>query len=553
MKTKKIIGAVAAIVMSAMFAAGLAACDGGNGNGGGNVDLTEESWAAAFELGTQYSLKEVIEDEDIGGMSVNVDVDGDKTYIDISADNAFHNRVYVEKDGEKLYLYSTTYEYWIKAETTPELVELMGYDDIVDDMLTTFPFGKFEKGTNAGEYVSKEDYVIQSPDGEGGTVETTVSDATLKFANGRIVSTVYKIEGQSCEVTFEYGKTVTLPEVLEGEQVTQEEWTSALAMTSTNYRMNTSMLGVTVAQFKQDGMKKQFSTVTEELDGAMQDYYTSKEGDAYFQYFHYYGHWMKQATDYSNDEEYAGYNGFTAMEIYLGEYNFKDFTYDETAKAYTLFGEGTSVTAIFKDKKLVWANMAQGFMPYTVEIVYGDAEVTLPTVPEGEQVSDAEWTAAMALNYDNIEIYTDAYNIGLATYRKEGTTIYQKLERGETVEEEVYLTIEGGKYYRFEVVEGVWTKTEIEKADYDEYIPTHVLSPMDKANFTWNAESASYMGTSGNDNYLVQFVDKKLYVASCEEKRDMFFSYGTVKLTVPEEGSPANGEGGFIGGNIEIG
>lgn len=542
MEKKKIIGAITAIAMAATFAAGLAACNSGNGGGSGsNGDMTEESWAAAFELGTQYSLKEVIADEDIGETSVSADVDGDKIYLEISA-SVVDYKMYVETVGEKKYVYSTTYEYWMKSEMPSEADTLKELDDIVDNLTTTFPFDKFEKGTNAGEYVSKEDYVIQAPDGEGGTEEVTISDATLKFANGRIISTVYKIEGQPCEVTFGYGKTVTLPEVLEGEQVTQAEWTSALAMTSTNYRMNTSLMGVTVSQFKQDGMKKQSSTVTEALDGSMQDYYLSKEGDAYYQYFRYYGRWVKDTTDYSNDEEYAGYNGFTALSMYIDGFNYNDFTYDETMNAYTFFGEGTSVTAIFKDKKLVWANMSQGFMPYTVEIVYGDAEVTLPAVPVGEQVSDAEWSAAMELNCDNIEIYTNAHNVGLATYRKDGNMVYQKLERGDSVEEEVYLTIEGGKYYRFEVVGGVWTKTEIQKADYDEYLPSHVLSAMDKADFTWNAETATYAGTSDRDDYEVRFVDKKLYVASCEA-RDTYFNYGSVKLTLPAEGSSASGGG----------
>lgn len=510
------------------------------------VEMTADKWAAAFTFGDKVSIAQTYKTGDSEQFGA-IKVDGDKSYLHYR-DGEYEQEAYREKVGEKSYLYSKGYEYWTKNEDTSDIFGFEESKEILLEIKYYFPFDKFEKGEENGEYVSKEAYSETFTVGEYDPQTISIKEAKIYFnADGKIVSmehvAIADDREQAISTVFGYNEKLTLPEVLEGEQVTPEECAAALAMTAENYRMGVTTYGLLFLEYLQDGTNKYFN-MENMYSADVKEMYAGKKDGKYYNYIGAHGQWMEIPTEYESDEQFAQYNGFMLLGVNLSEYSLDSFTYDENAKTYTYTDEDTTIVAMFKDKKLVWANMTSEYEgSFTIDLVYGDAQVTLPTVSAGEQVTDEEWAAAQAMDYDNVEIYV-SFGLGEMTFKKVGSTFYRQTNAmGYTVEE--YATAEDGKYYSYEVKDGVWVKTEIEKSKYDSEHPSNAVSGFDKEDFTWDEDSETYVFTDGDDTYRIKFVDKKFNFISMGFQ-SVYFSYGTAELTVPEEGSAASGGGVIV-------
>ncbi|MDE6690505.1 MAG: Ig-like domain-containing protein [Clostridia bacterium] len=509
------------------------------------VEMTEEKWAAAFEFGDTISIEQTYKSGEKQQFGI-IKVDGEKSYLHYR-DGEYEQEAYRETVGEKNYLYSKGYEYWTKAEDVSDNFGFEESKEVLIEIKNYFPFDKFEKGEENGEYVSKEAYTVTLTEGYSEPQTINVKEAKLYFnADGKIVSiehvVSYDEREQATSSVFGYNEKLTLPEVLEGERVTPAEWTAALAMTDTNYRMGVTSYGSLNLEYLQNGTDKSIALASWGSDGYyMEQMYYTKENGKFYEFESAGGHWMKSEVPDLTDESYATLTGFEFIGVDLGAYSFGAFTYDENAKTYTYSGEEATVVAMFKNKKLVWANMiseAEG--SHTIDIVYGDAQVILPTVAAGEQVTDEEWAAAKAMDFDNVEISVN-FGMGELTVKKVGDTLCQEVYvLG--MKTQTYATVEGGKYYSYEVKKGVWTKTEIQKSDYDKAHPAYTLSAFNKSDFTWNEVSETYKGSVQDSEVEIKFVDKK-FDAIISDGQTMYFSYGTATLTLPEEGSAATGGG----------
>lgn len=522
------------------------------------AEMTAESWEQALTFSGKVGFEQNVR---ANGREYNVVIkaDGNKFYS--KADNY---EAYVEMNGDTGTMYTRGYAYWTKEEVTAEDMEVETALSALDQLKTLFPFDKFEEGEANGEYVSKDKYTVKTTVMEQES-SVTVKEAKLVFSGGKLISTEYSIsqtipqEGtvdQVYSITLTYGETLTMPAVIEGEKVTAEEWVEALALKDNNYRMGVCAYGELFEEFRKNGTDCYLAVLDWNNPPAMQELYYSKENGKFYQYECEYGHWLKYEIEMT-DEEYAAGSGFDQLGVDLSAYPYEAFTYDEAAKAYTCTQEGTdgqgdvTVTAMFKDKKLVWAKMVDGDGgEYVIDLVYGDAEVNVPEIAAGEQVSDAEWSAAFAMDFDNVEINV-SFGYGEMHYLKVGGLIYQKTRNMER--SELYTFAEGGKYYQLEVKEGVWVKSEIGKDKYDEHLPSSMFSGLSKSDFTYDAATGTYKSTQSNTE--IKFVDKKLdtvvmVIGSSgggdDMTTEMYFSYGTAEITLPEEGSEY--EGGNQGG-----
>ncbi|MCM1438362.1 MAG: hypothetical protein NC131_04015 [Roseburia sp.] len=527
-------------------------------------DLTADTWGKAFELGEKFAYDQTLTIASVGEVNMHVEIDGVKFYVETSA-GSVAVKFYAEKDGAKTYLYSKTYEYWSKTETDgsevggvnlEELTEIAGLDSY-------FPFDKFEKGEKAGEYVAKESYTIQVPDGEDGTMNVTVSEATLGFKNGKIASVDYTFNGQRIAVTFDYTKSVTLPVALVGEQVTAQEFTQALKLADSNYRMNVNIMGMySAVEYKQDGLKKSFTTLSDPYNMEYTTIYmnwSDDDGKAYG-YDEMYGHWFKSETPIPSKEVYQAYNGLVAGEftIDLSDYTLDEFTWEPVSKSYTMTNSIQSITATFKDKKLVSATVVDLYeqIVYFAEFVYGDAVVEIPTIPDGEEVNETQWNAAKKMEYDNFEITVVSTQYGTITFKKAGDIVFQQVENDDaSAMMSSYAVKDGDKYYMYEPKEGIWTKSEIDADKYNSMTPEGMLSMFDYAKFTYDSENKIYAGLADMDETPTQarikFVDGKFDIISVSQTQDVFFVYGGVEITLPAEGSPATGGSTSGGGDVE--
>ncbi len=512
------------------------------------VGLTQAQWEQALNLSGKVGVEQTITGGKINSRTI-VKLDGGKTYLKVSEED-FSMEMYIEKTDEENYVYSKGYEYWSKAQLTDEELAEYGIQENFDAGKDSFPFDKFEKGTANGEYVSKAAYTVEQTDSEGEPHTINIKEAKIRFsAEGKVVYAEYVNVEDGVEykntMDLTYGETIELPETLEGEKVTEEEMAAALALTDTNYRMGLSAYGIVAFEYRQSGTDKNLVIGAYFSDNTEKDeMYFTKESDKFYRYEGKYGHWSKVELNGMTDQIYASeITGPGYIGIDLSDYPVKSFTYSDEAKSYVLAGGNSMIIATFKNKKLVRVISVEGSNMTTIEFVYGDAQVTMPTIPAGEQVTDGEWAAAQAMNFDNFEVHQQ-FDSGSMEYKKVGDTVYRKVTGSNA--SEIYAVKEGDNYYAYAVEQGVWKKEEIEKSDYDSLNIALMFAGATKSDFTWDAASGTYTGTLGNTQAAIKFVDKKIDTVISEYGK-IYVNYGTAELTLPKEGSPASGGSIIVG------
>ncbi|MDE7257076.1 MAG: Ig-like domain-containing protein, partial [Clostridia bacterium] len=227
------------------------------------VDMTAEKWEQAFTFGDKVGFEQTYTCGDESGISA-AKFDGDNCYI-LYRDRDFEQEAYIEVTEKKSYVYSRAYEYWTKTEIPGSNVGQSDAREILDTLIEMFPFDKFEKGTANGEYVAKEAYTVTVTSTPDEPQTFNITEAKINFsADGKIVSMEHVAVEEDLEekmsTSFTYGVTLTMPEVLEGEKVTAEEWAAALAMTDTNYRLGLVTNGSRLDfEYSQNGTDKKFS------------------------------------------------------------------------------------------------------------------------------------------------------------------------------------------------------------------------------------------------------------------------------------------------------
>ena len=526
------------------------------------IEMDAEKWEAALTFGDKIGLEQTYMVGSDGETSV-AKFDGNKAYIFFREGSA-QEEVYVEETTDYINLYAKTYHYWSKMQLPAGEGSVAEETRVLlDSFKDMFPFDKFEKGAKNGEYVTKAPYEVTLTLESGEPWTVGIKEAKINFsADGKIISMEHVEVGEdreeAYETTFDYNVSITLPEVLEGEQVTKAEWDAALAMTDTNYRMGLTAYGQLLFEYQQNGTDKKFYIGEYFVDNTEpEEMYFAKEGDKFYRYESVHGHWSKVELEGMTDEIYASeITGFGYIGVDLSQYAFEDFTYVPEDKAYVLQTETTTIAATFVNKKLVGAVMAEQhnggeISINTIEVVYGDAEVTAPAIASGEQVTDAEWDAAFAMDFDNFTCEADLEASGFTgefVYKQDGDKKYQ-LTPGSA--SGVYVAKEGDNYYSYGVQDGVWKKTAIEKSEYDSWGPAVMLGNLSKSDFTYDEATGTYKTTQSNTE--IKFVDKKLYTVvmvmsdgSSSTTTKTYFSYGTAELTLPNEGDKFEGGGGGI-------
>ncbi len=523
------------------------------------VEMDEEKWAAAFTFGEKIgATSTVIRNSQTRVMTLKFD--GKKAYMSQSG-SGYEAEAYLEEteDG-KTYQYMKGYEYWTKGETSEASIDETKAENFA--LAPMFPFEKFEQGTVNGEYVAKEVYSVSVNLG-GEDLTINVKSAALHFdGNGKLVSMEYVTDGEEGDehyfATFDYNPTVTLPVVLLGGQVTEAQWNAALQMNYGNYRVGVSMYGMVVNEFKCDGNKRftsygQFGSSDMTYD---QTYYL-KESDGVYAYKTEHGRTTKEKTTLT-DEQYAAMNAIQFFGINTAQYVKSNFEFDEESGMYSADLDGVQVSVKFKDGKLVWARQIDesNYEDYSIDFVYGDTNIIIPTVNTiGGQVSDDEWTAALAMSDAKMQMEVDVmyqtYIIGELVGKKDGDKLYQ-LQKANGKVVEMYAVKDGDKYYSYYVMDGVWVKEEIEENDYAQNLPSAMFASLDKVDYTWNAATQSYIPKNGGMISEIRFVNKKVDYVLMQANgltQKFYFSYGTGMVTLPNEGDAADSDDYSGGGS----
>lgn len=537
------------------------------------VEMDEEKWEAALTFGDRIgATSTMISDKHKTVQSIKFD--GKKVYMYGNTDGIIYESYVEETDGGDVYEYSKGYEYWTKEKST-EGLSIEYLKTVYLSLTTTFPFEKFEKGTVNGEYVAKEAYSVTVNMGNGDRTQNVKSAALHFDGNGKLVSGEYVIEGREGDehyyAAFDYTPTVHLPVALLGGEVTPDQWNAALAMQDSNYRVGVKMYGMVLNEFKRDGNKRFTSYGTPGNDGSVsydQTYY-AKESDGIYAYRTEHGRTTKTKTTLT-DAQYAQMTAIQFFGINTAQYVKSNFEFDEEDKSYnaTLNDEydgETQVSVKFKDGKLVWARRITRYEDYTIDFVYGDTNITLPSVTAvGGQVTPDEWTAALAMSDSKMQMEIDVtygtYLVGEMVGEKDGDKLYQVQKTNEQVIE-MYAVKEGDKYYGYVVSGGKWVKTEMPQTEYNNYLPSAIFTGLNKDGFTWNADTQSYVKTTSEGIGEIRFVNKKVdYVVQYNHGSIMkyYFSYGSGMVTVPTVGDAADSDdypvsgGGGGGGDVEV-
>lgn len=539
------------------------------------VEMDEEKWAAAFTFGDKIGVTSVVT-VDGEKQSMAIKIDGKKAYTSMSGNGFIYENYNEETDDNKLYTYTEGYGYWTKELNEEE----SSIDDIKAAYLTLtpmFPFDKFKNGEVNGEYVAKGEYTVNLTTGSGYTRTVNVKSASLHFdGSGKLISLEYVTVEDEEEVhtyaTLDYNPKVTLPTALLGGEVTDEQWSAALAMQDSNYRVGVKLHGVVLNEFKRDGNKRYTSYGTTGKDGSVtyDETYYSKDSGGIYEYKTAHDRTTKQLTAYT-DEQYAQMTAIQFFGIDTADYVKSNFTFDEVSKSYNAtlndqyYGE-TKVSVKFKNGKLVWARQKNIYFNYTVEFVYGDTKITIPAVTAGAKVSDDEWTAALEMSDSRMQMEIDvtsgSFIVGEMVGVKDGDKLYQVQKTGGMVTE-MYAVKDGDKYYGYSVYEGKWVKSEMPQTEYNNYLPSAIFTGLNKEGFEWNATSQSYVKTTSEGIGEIRFVNKKVdYVVQYNQGMTMkyYFSYGSGMVTLPTEGAAADsddypgsgnpGGGGGGGGQI---
>lgn len=514
MKSRKLIGAIAAIVMSATFAAGLAACGGGS-------DEHSHSWQYK-DIGGGYhreecSCGEYKESEE------HHDVDGNDECDECHAD----------------------------------LTTVVAVNSVtLDQTSATITVG--------GETLTLTATV--NPVGAA-TVLWESSDVTVATVSGGVVTA---IKAGTATITAKAGgKSATCELVVndapptETVEMDEEKWTAAFTfgdrIAATQVR--TTVDGKETMTLKLDG-KKVFMGMNREgytYESYMEE---TEEGKVYV-YSKGYEYWTKTESE-------QGMNTAAVKEMYLSvelTFPFDNF------KAGTVNGEyvakGAYVGNFLEEGDIVSKNVKSATLhfdgngkiisgEYVVEEEDGDEHyyvtfdynptVTLPVALMGGEVTEAEWNAALQMKYSNYRVGVSMYNMVVNEYQCDGNkkmTSYGQFGSDGITYDQTFYSKESGGIYAYKTDHGRTTKTKTSLTDEQYAAMTAIqffginTAQYVKSNFEFDEESGMYSAVlDGGINVSVKFKDGKLVWArqideSNYEDYTIDFVYGDTNITIP--------------------
>lgn len=353
------------------------------------VEMDAAKWTAAFTFGDKIAATQTYSSE--GDERVlTLKLDGKKAYMSMTRGGITQGFYLEEAADGKVYDYYKNYEYWVREENG----DYNGIADVKAEYFAfgvMFPLNKFEQNAEInGEYVAKAAYeVTVSQEGESTTL--TITNAKLRFdGNGKIVSAEYSEGNSNYFMTFDYNTTVTLPTVLQSDEIASDDaWNAALQLKDKNYRAGVYSYGMLVNEFKADGDKKQLSYGSYNSGVVtMRDTYYSKEEGKVYEYS-VDGERVSKKASQMTVAQFDAYNAYTFFEKDPAEFQKAYFDYDEANKMYVTKPEvtaqsGVKVCVKFKNGKLFWASYANSstYENWTVDFVFGDTQIELPAVTE---------------------------------------------------------------------------------------------------------------------------------------------------------------------------
>ncbi len=507
----------------------------------GDKELTAEEWEAAFDMGTVYGFEQYcVVNGDI--IETRAEVAGDSAHYRI-AQHGMTFEGYTSKHGDETYLYTSNYEYWNRSLADKGMPDFAAENARL--MSSFFPFEKFEKAETPYTYLSKESYdVLVDDSDEDKPVYLTVSDVVVTFRKGKVHSLEYTLDGVEYQITFRSITTVSIPQMTVSDEIlTEAEWNAALAVSGDNYRAGLGMQGTVGIEYKHTEDIKFIYANYEVMgeDGEQRTYYV-KEGNKYYTYNEKYNQWIKEEIP-ENVFGALNYDALFQM-MDFSKFAFSDFEYDGFEGAYVstkpIEGFYGPVSVKIKDGKVISVTCnGQG-----IDIVYGDVELVAPVISAGEQLTDEEWVEAFALDFEKGEGNIEVIGYDNLVFRKDGGVIYQNFGK------EVYAVQDGEEYYLLEPKDGVWTKSVLTRAEYENYLPAEMISVFaEKSDYNWDEDSGTYKSSAlveyvGGD-VEIKFTDKKISYIMISGVENIFISYDTAPIILPQEGDK------YEGGNSE--
>ena len=393
--------------------------------------------------------------------------------------------------------------------------------------------------------------VLTACDNEPATTNDTPSTHTHSWNDGEITTPATATQdGVKTFTCNGCGQTKTESVAYTPDNtVTEQEWAIAMAMQFDNYTMSQEMVWQGVTQ-------SIVTAVCGDLiyhDGE-QELYLQKVGDKYYEYINENDEWHK----YSTTESY--YNAYADANLEAG-FVYSDFTYNEQTQAYECATASvqniTNATLQFEDKKLVSAIFEMSGVQASVEIVYGNTQVTLPQVVPVKTIK-------------NDEILSSAFAAALNPQAER--TVYLSMVDSETQQErlmwevrvtenlvytnmsyyeQVYEKTGDGEIYEYMKQSGAsWTKTHRTGASYRpwEYLVNsavtmgghgeYAVAATSLSNTVFNATEKCYMYTVDDYDYQAYFIDGalvKLEVFSSGAKWLVFtYDYEVEEIEIPQ-------------------